>query len=175
MDARDLLTIARDIIAKVPMCFAITVDHNGEANARIVQATKLSDQWTVQFVTDRRSRKVGEVERSGKMSLAYQFESANEYVTLVSHATIIDDIASKDAIWQPSSYRWYPGGPSDPNVVLIDFIAHRIELWSSRHGVIPDPTKGLWAAALTREDSGWRCHSTSGVPQGSWPFFMPPP
>jgi len=109
------------------------------------------------------------------MSLVYQFDAANEYVTFVGRATIIDDIASKDAIWQLSSYRWHPGGPNDPNVVLIDFIADRIELWSSRHGVIPDPTKGLWAAALTREASGWRCHSTSGVPQSSWPFFMPPP
>jgi hypothetical protein len=27
------------------------------------------------------------------------------------------------------------GGPTDPNVVLIDFIADRIELWSSMHGV----------------------------------------
>jgi hypothetical protein len=31
------------------------------------------------------------------------------------------------------------GGPTDPNVVLIDFVADRIELWSSMHGVAPVP------------------------------------
>ena len=68
MDANDLLKIAREIIAKVPMCFAITVDQNGEANARVVQTAELSDQWTVRYTTDRRSRKVREIERSGKMT-----------------------------------------------------------------------------------------------------------
>jgi general stress protein 26 len=92
MDANHLLTVAREIIAKVPMCFAITVDQNGEANARVVQTAELSDQWTVRYTTDRRSRKVREIERSGKMTLAYQFDPANEYVTLVGRATIIDDI-----------------------------------------------------------------------------------
>jgi general stress protein 26 len=164
MDANDLLKIAREIIAKVPMCFAITVDQNGEANARVVQTAQLSEQWTVRYTTDRRSRKVREIERSGKMTLAYQFDPANEYVTLIGRA-----------IWQPSSFRWYPGGPNDPNVVLIDFVTDRIELWSSHHGVLPDPAKGLWAAALTRESSGWRCHATSSMPQASWPFFIPPP
>jgi general stress protein 26 len=175
MDANDLLKIAREIIAKVPMCFAITVDQNGEANARVVQTAQLSDQWTVRYTTDRRSRKVREIERSGKMTLAYQFDPANEYVTLIGRATIIDDPEIKNAIWQPSRFRWYPGGPNDPNVVLIDFVTDRIELWSSHHGVLPDPAKGLWAAALTRESSGWRCHATSSMPQASWPFFIPPP
>ena len=167
MDTSNLLQIARDVIAKVPMCFAITVDQNGEANARIVQTSKLTGEWTVRFMTDRRSRKVEEIERSGRMTLAYQLDAEGSYVTLVGRATIIDDVAVKQAIWQPHSLRWHPGGPTDPNVVLIDFFTDRIELWSSPHGVIPDPTKGLWAAALTRQAEGWRYHLTSGR--------MPPP
>ena len=50
------------------MCFAITVDQDGDANARVVQASQLSEDWTVRFMTDRRSRKVEEIERSGKMN-----------------------------------------------------------------------------------------------------------
>ena len=161
MDASDLLQIARDVIAKVPMCFAITVDQNGEANARIVQTSRLTDEWTVRFMTDRRSRKVEEIEQSGKMTLAYQLDAEGSYVSLVGRATIIDDVAVKQGIWQPHSFRWHPGGPTDPNVVLIDFATDRIELWSSPHGIIPDPTKGLWAAALTRQPEGWRYHLTS--------------
>ena len=161
MDTNLLLQIAREIIDKVPMCFAITVDQDGRANARVVQTSQLSEDWTVRFMTDRRSRKVEEIERSGKMTLAYQFAPENQYVTLVGRATVNDDIEVKNAIWKPSSLRWHPGGPNDPNVVLIDFVAERIELWSSKDGVIPDPLKGLWAAALTREPTGWRHHETS--------------
>jgi general stress protein 26 len=161
MDTSLLLQIAREIINKVPMCFAITVDQDGDANARVVQTSQLSEDWTVRFMTDRRSRKVEEIERSGKMTLAYQFTPENQYVTLVGRATVNDDIEIKNAIWQPGSLRWHPGGPNDPNVVLIDFFAGRIELWSSKDSAVPDPLKGLWAAALAREPTGWRHHRTS--------------
>jgi hypothetical protein len=42
----------------------------------------------------------------------------------------------------------------------IDFVADRIELCSSADGVTPDPTKGLLAAALSRERDGWWSHLT---------------
>jgi general stress protein 26 len=112
-------------------------------------------------MTDRRSRKVEEIEQTGMMTLAYQLHAENQYVTIAGHATVNDDIKTKNAIWKPASLKWHPGGPDDPNVVLIDFVANRIELWSSQHSVVPDPTKGLWAAALTRAGTGWRYHATS--------------
>jgi general stress protein 26 len=160
MDAGRLLQIARGIVDKVAMPLAITVGPKGEANARVVQTSKLSDDWTVRFMTDRRSRKAQEIGLSGRMTLAYQCDVENAYVVLVGRANIVDDVEVKKAIWNPASSKWHPGGPTDPNVVLIDFIADCIELWSSMHGVMPDPTKGLWAAALSREPDGWRSHVT---------------
>ena len=105
MDTGDLLQIARDVITKVPMCFAITVYQSGEANARIVQTSRLTDEWTVGFMTDRRSWKVEEIEQSGRMTLAYQLDAEGSYATLIGRATIIDDVAVKQGIWQPHSFR----------------------------------------------------------------------
>jgi general stress protein 26 len=157
-----LLQIAREIVSKVPTCLAITVDQDGHANARVVQTSQLSEDWTLHFMTDQRSRKIEEIERSGKMTLAYyQVTPENQYVALVGRATVNDNIEVKNAIWKPGSLRWHPGGPNDPNVVLVDFVADRIELWSSKDNIVPDPLKGLWAAALTREPTGWRHHHTS--------------
>jgi general stress protein 26 len=160
MDTDRLLQVAREIIAKVSACMAITVDLNGDANARVVNPKPLSDGWTVRFTTHLGSRKSREIERSGRLTLAYQYDRENAYVTLVGRAVINDDVAAKTANWRPESYRWHPGGPADPNVVYIDFTAERIELWSSAHDVVPDPTIGLWAAVLVREASGWRLQTT---------------
>src|SRR5882724_8015699 len=156
MDTDELLRVARDIIAKVPACMAITVDRDGAANARVVNQKPLTDAWTVRFPTDLRSRKSKEIERSGRLTLAYQYDPGNAYVTLIGRAVINNDVVAKTENWRPESYRWYPGGPEDPNVVYVDFTTDRIELWSSPHGVVPDPVKGLWAAVLVREASGWR-------------------
>ena len=138
MDTENLLRVAREIIAKVPACMAITVDRNGDANARVVNPKLLSDAWTVRFPTDLRSRKTREIERSGRLTLAYQYDPGNAYVTLVGRAIINNDVPAKVANWRPESCRWYPGGQEDPNVVYVDFTADRNELWSSSHGIEPD-------------------------------------
>ncbi len=163
MDTNGLLQVAREIIAKVPSCMAITMGRSGEANARVVNPGPLSDTWTVRFLTDGKSRKSQEIERTGRLTLAYQYDPGNAYVALVGHAAINNDIAAKTANWGPGSDRWFPGGPSDPNVVYIDFTADRIELWSSSHSVVPDPAKGLWAAVLVRDAAGW--HQDTSFPQ----------
>jgi general stress protein 26 len=156
MDHHELLQLVRETVDAVPSCLAITVGRNGDANARVVNPGKMTDAWTVRFMTDRRTRKVGEIERTGRMTLVYQHDAGGAYVTLVGRAAIIDDVAVKTAIWRPQSFKWHPGGPADPNVVLIEFTAGRIETWNSPHNVVPDPTKGLWAAVLVRDGPGWR-------------------
>ena len=160
MHVETLLKIAREIVDNVPACMAITVDGSGGANARVVNPKPVSDTWTVRLLTDRRSRKAAEIERSGHLTLAYQFDAGGGYVSLIGRAVINDDVAEKSANWSPASQRWFPGGPTDPNVVYVDFIADRIELWSAPHGVQPDPVRGLWAAALVREGTGWVAATT---------------
>jgi general stress protein 26 len=100
VETTDLLRIAREIIAKVPSCMAITLDRDGKANTRVVTAKPPAEAWMVRFVTDRGSRKCREIERSGRLTLAYQHDPGNAYVTLIGHAVTNDDIASKTASWR---------------------------------------------------------------------------
>ena len=162
-DTNSLLTIARETIAKVPFCVASTAAENGEVNARVLQPGKLRDDWSVWFVTNRRCRKVVEMERSGRLTLTYQYDPEKAYVTVVGRPVIDNDVVLKRAIWGPASARWHPGGPEDPNVVVVKLIVDRIELWSATRDVMPEP-KGLSAAVLVREGSGWRYYATSQPP-----------
>jgi general stress protein 26 len=101
-----LLRVARDIIAKVPACMAITVDQNGDANARVVNPKPLSEAWTVRFATDRRSRKPAEIEQSGRLTLAYQYDAEKAYVALIGRAAIREDVAAKLANWDALANKW---------------------------------------------------------------------
>jgi general stress protein 26 len=165
MQPDELLRIAREIIANVPSCMAITVDRNGDANARVVNPQPLSDTWTVRFSTHRGSRKSAEIKQSGRLTLAYQYDAGGAYVSLIGRATVGEDLPAKIAHWNPLAEKWFPGGPTDPNVVYVELVAERIELWSGPQGVVPDPARGLWAATLTREGSGWVQSTT--LPAGS--------
>jgi general stress protein 26 len=161
MRAEDLLRLARETVDAVPTCLAITIDGNGDANARAINVSKLTHAWTLRFMTDRRTRKVGEIARRGRMTLVFYHQAGGAYVTLVGDARVIEDDAVKQQVWRPASFRWHPGGPTDPNVVLVEFVADRIETWNTTGQIVPDPTKGLWAAVLVRDTTGWRYAGTT--------------
>ena len=159
MEPEGLLTLARELINDVTFCFAITCAENGDAHARIVQPRKLTDEWTVDFLTNRRCRKVRELESSGKMTLAYQHERDRSYVSLVGRASIVDDVELKRSRWVPAADRWNPGGPDDPAVVFARLETQRIELWSAVRNVMPEP-QGYSAAVLVRDGDGWHYSAT---------------
>jgi general stress protein 26 len=161
LSAGNLLLLARETVEAVPTCLAITVDGNGDANARAINPSKPTTDWAIRFMTDRRTRKFGEIARTGRMTLVYFHEAGGAYVSLVGPARIIDDVTVKQAGWHPGNFKWHPGGPTDPNVVIVEFEAERIETWNTPSAVVPDPTKGLWAAVLIRADNVWRYAGTT--------------
>lgn len=159
MDTSSLLAIAREIVDKVTFCFAVTVGTNQETSVRIIEPGKPRDDWSVGFMTTRNSRKVVDLERSGRLTLAYQWDPDKAYVSLAGQPLVIDDVAAKRAVWGPASDRWHPEGPEDPNVVIVKLLTDRIEVWSAAHNVMPPP-KGFNAAVLIRDGSGWRYSET---------------
>lgn len=159
MDVERLLQLARKLIDDLKFCAAVTQAGDGDVNARIVQPLPLGPDWTVDVMTNRRCRKVREIERSGRMSLLYQHDQDRSYVCLVGRAEIVEDVELKRSIWTPAHFRWNPGGPEDPATVFARLTTERIELWSAVHEVMPEP-QGYSAALLVREAGGWRYSAT---------------
>lgn len=159
MDTERLLSLARKLIGELTFCVAVTQGEGGEANARIVQPRPLGDDWSVDVLTNRRCRKVREVERTGRLTLLYQHDQDRSYVSLVGRAEIVDDVAFKRSVWTPAHDRWNPGGPDDPATIYLRLITERIELWSAVHDVMPEPI-GYSAALLLRDGEGWRGSAT---------------
>lgn len=159
METDRLLALARKLIDELTFCVAVTQGEGGEVNARVVQPMSLRDDWGVDILTNRRCRKVREIEQSGRMTLIYQHDADRSYVTLIGRAEIVEDRALKRRIWSPGHDRWNPGGPDDPATVFMRFATERIELWSAVHGVMPEP-QGYSAAVLERGGEGWRLSET---------------
>ena len=136
MDVDELLRISREIVSGVTYPVSITNGADGAPSARIVQTSTLSENWTFRFMTDRRSRKVTEIERSRRMTMLYQLDQDAAYVTLIGSATINDSLETKRAIWKPPSFKWHPGGPEDPNR---NFSPNRVHLGSGSERIVLQP------------------------------------
>src|SRR3954469_7919470 len=102
METARLLTLARKLVEELTFCVAATQSEQGETSARVVQPLPVTDDWTVSFLTNRRCRKVREIERTGRMTLCYQHDADRSYVALIGRATIAEDVELKRKHWQPA-------------------------------------------------------------------------
>jgi general stress protein 26 len=161
MNTNELLTIARQTIAKVPWCFVITSNSSGGApNARVVKPGPLRDDWSIGFMTERSCRKVQEIETAGQFTMAFQFDQELAYVALQGRPQVIDDVKIKEAVWSSESDKFHPGGPADSNVVIVKLLTESVELYNSGRAVQPAPT-GLCSVRLVRTANDWIQHFTS--------------
>jgi general stress protein 26 len=153
-----ILLAAKDITAKVSNCWVATADQRGGANARIVQPffSQLDqDGWIVRFLTSGKSRKAAEIASSGRISLGYQYDLEQAYVTLVGEAKIIDDRGYLKDNWRIEWNVIFPGGPSDLDAVIVEVTVERIEMWNLARRIAAPPN-GVRAATLQRIASVWQ-------------------
>ena len=151
-----ILLVAKEITAKVSYCWAVTADQRGGANARVVQPffSQLDqDGWIVRFLTSGRSRKAAEIASSGRMTLGYQYDPEQAYVTLVGAASIIDDRGYLQDKWRAEWNVFFPKGPSDVDAVIVEVTVERIEMWNLMRKIAAPPN-GLRSATLQRTASG---------------------
>jgi general stress protein 26 len=151
-----ILLVAKEITAKVPYCWAVTADQRGGANARVVQPffSQLDqDGWVVRFLTSGRSRKAAEIASSARITLGYQYDPDQAYVTLVGAASIIDDRGCLQDKWRAEWNVFFPKGPSDVDAVIVEVTVERIEMWNLVRKIAAPPN-GLRAATLQRAASG---------------------
>ncbi|HEY6621833.1 MAG TPA: pyridoxamine 5'-phosphate oxidase family protein [Steroidobacteraceae bacterium] len=151
-----VLLVAKDTIAKVLNCWAVTADQRGGASARVVQPffSQLEENdWVVRFLTSGNSRKAAEIASSGRISLGYQYDPEQAYVTLVGEASVIDDRSYLKEQWRSGWNVHFPEGPSDTNAVIIEVTVKRIEVMNLARG-IGVPPKAVRASTLQRTESG---------------------
>ena len=86
------------------------------------------DSW---FFAEDGSRKVTEIEAEPAVELGFIDTKAGTWINVEGEATVVrDDVERKKAMWLDDLERWFPGGPEDPNVVLIKVRAGHIDAWA---------------------------------------------
>lgn len=157
-DVERILVVANDITSKVSNCWVMTADPSGGVNARVVQPIfSRLDQvgGVVRFLTSSKSRKAVEITKCRRVSLGYQYDAEQAYVTLVGDAHIINDRDYLKDKWQTEWNLFFPAGPSDLDAVIVEVTVEHIEIWNLARRIAGAPN-GLRAAILERVASGWQ-------------------
>jgi general stress protein 26 len=74
---------------------------------------------------------VSEVINDVRTSVAFSDTDKDTYVVVSGTADIVNDRQRIHQLWTPFAKPWFPNGPDDPNLALLQVHAERGEYWTS--------------------------------------------
>jgi len=149
-----VLDAARDTMKSARFCFLITVDQQRQAQARILNPFDPEPDMKVWLGTNRNTRKVAQIRRNPRVTLAYWDSAGMGYVTMLGRARLVENLEERKKRWKPEWAEFYPGGPEGDTYLLIEFTPSQIEVMSGKHQVASEPL-GWKPAILLRRGAGW--------------------
>ena len=132
-----LTTAAREIITATEICTLITLDEDGNARARAMDAFTPDKNFIIWFGTNPKSRKVSQIQHDPRVTLYYFDKTTASYVMIYGEAQIIEDKAEKESHWKESWQAFYPDYPE--GYMLIKVNPKWMEVVSESRGITGDP------------------------------------
>jgi general stress protein 26 len=68
--------------------------------------------------------------------VALTFSSRDAWVAVTGQAAVVDDQAKLSELWNTFAEAWLPGGPEDPNAVLLRVDVEQAEYWDTPGGKV---------------------------------------
>ncbi|CAN5254670.1 hypothetical protein BH10PSE16_BH10PSE16_30170 [soil metagenome] len=81
------------------------------------------------FFVSRTSDIARQVAQDDNVNVSYTNPGDDRYVSVSGNALIVEDMGKKEALWSPMTKAWFPDGPTDPNVTLLEVRIRQAEYW----------------------------------------------
>ena len=107
----------------------LTTRFPGGLRARPLEPRVDRDEGTIRFVTDVRSAKDDELAAAPDACLIVIDAKDKAYLSITGRAAVFHDRDLAAQIWKKTDDAWWPEGPDDPNVRVLEFYPATAELW----------------------------------------------
>jgi general stress protein 26 len=118
-----------ELLAEFGVGMLVTRTHEGHLRGRPMAVAEVEPGGTVWFVSGRHSGKVDELETDAHAAVTLQ--SGSKFVSLSGVAAAVDDRARLRRLWKTEWQAWFPGGPDDPEAVLLRVDGEAGEYWDN--------------------------------------------
>jgi general stress protein 26 len=96
-----------------------------------------------------RATEVGQrLQQDGNVNLAYANPDQDTWVSVTGTARVLEDMAKKKELFNTMAKAWFPDGPEDPNMELVEIRIDEAEYWNVKENKLLQLVK-LGTAAVT--------------------------
>jgi general stress protein 26 len=117
-----------EIIGRAPVCMMVT-SYAGGLRARPLEARPDRNAEVIWFLTDVRGLKDDEIEADCNICLTFVYPKDKVYLSITGDAFVSRDPARARMLWNEEQQIWWPGGPEDPNLLVVKVEPKRAEMW----------------------------------------------
>jgi general stress protein 26 len=156
-EANRLLAGAAKVVANARSCWLATAVAPGDAKLRPMGRLPNEpgeDEWMIRFITDGRSRKAADMRRDNRVTIIFQNEPDNAFVSVIGAAVLHEKAYEDHKHWKEAYDAFFPSEQDRANATFVEVEIERMELWIL--GVTAEPF-GMTTTVLERDGrGGWR-------------------
>lgn len=111
---------------------------NGHLHARpmTTQNKDLEAEASLWFFMSKTGDPVDDLKADPSVALVYADPSADTYVSVSGTAAVIEDLAKKQQLWNKMTEAWFPRGPTDPDLALVEVQIVHANYWDVKESKI---------------------------------------
>ena len=127
-DQRELLW---DLIKDTRFAMFTTRHANGHLHSRpmTTQNSKLDEDDSLWFFMSNSGDPVADLGADPTVNVAYANPGKDSYVSVSGTAQVVDDVERKKRLWNKMNEAWFPNGPTDPDVALVQVRITHANYW----------------------------------------------
>jgi len=120
-----------ELIGDIPIAMLTTFGSEGPRSVPMArqQIEPSAEMW---FISVRDSAHTRAVQEDPRVSLT--FSARDAWVAVYGRAAVVDDLAKLKELWNTFAEAWLPGGPENPDAVLLRVDVEHGEYWDSPGG-----------------------------------------
>ena len=107
---------------------------------------KTIDDDALWFFMSRSGDPVSEFRGDDQVNVSYADPSADTYVSVTGVATVVEDQAKKQALWNKGAEAWFKGGVDDPDLALVRVRIEHADYWDVKESKLVQLYKTAEAA-----------------------------
>jgi general stress protein 26 len=115
-----------DVLQRFDHAMLVSVAEDGSLHARPMAIAE-RDGPMLRFATSNKSAKAAEI--TMRPGVAVVMQGSGAYLAISGTARLVEDRDRNRLLWQAAWQAWFPDGPDDPSLVLIEVDPERAEYW----------------------------------------------
>jgi general stress protein 26 len=108
-----------ELVKGIHICMMTTVRRDGSMSSRPMAVQDEPFDGTLWFLTRATSDKVDEIQQDQHILLGFAEPSDSKYITLRGRASVNQDKAKIDELWNDMYKAWFPKGKEDPDIAVL--------------------------------------------------------